>query len=104
MPHVPIFRSSMFEGHSKASLYVDVVEEINWSVGQIVNVLEESSVAENTLVFFNSDNGPWLTYYDLGGSSTPWHDGKITSMERRFSRSWNLWWPDTSKPAVIDDI
>ena len=67
-----------------------MVEGINWSVGQIANVLEESSVAENTLVFFSSDNGPWLTYYDLGGSSDPWHDGKITSTERRFSRSRNL--------------
>ena len=42
MPHVPIFRSPMFEGHSKAGLYGDVIEEIDWSVGQIINVLEES--------------------------------------------------------------
>lgn len=104
MPHVPIFRSPMFEGHSKAGLYGDVIEEIDWSVGQIINVLEESGVAENTLVFFSSDNGPWLTYYDLGGSPGPWRDGKITSWEGGFRVPGIFWWPDTIQPAVVDDI
>ena len=104
MPHVPIFRSPMFEGHSKAGLYGDVIEEIDWSVGQIINVLEESGVAENTLVFFSSDNGPWLTYYDLGGSPGPWRDGKITSWEGGFRVPGIFWWPDTIQPAVVDDL
>ena len=104
MPHVPIFRSPMFEGHSKAGLYGDVIEEIDWSVGQVINVLEENGIAENTLVFFSNDNGPWLTYYDLAGSAGPWRDGKITSWEGGFRVPGIFWWPNTIKPAVIDDM
>ena len=104
MPHVPIFRSPQFEGHSKAGLYGDVIEEIDWSIGQIVNALEESGVAENTLIFFSSDNGPWLTYYDLGGSPGACRDGKITSWEGGFRVPGIFYWPGTIQPAVIDDI
>ena len=81
MPHVPIFRSPDFEGHSNAGLYGDVIEELDWSVGEVVRALEQAGVADNTLIWFSSDNGPWLTYFDLGGSPGGLRDGKLTAWD-----------------------
>lgn len=84
MPHVPLFRSSAFEGHSKAGIYGDVIEEIDWSVGKIVEALHNMGVAENTLVIFTSDNGPWREVFDLGGSAGPLRGGKGSAWEGGF--------------------
>ena len=104
MPHVPIFRSPEFEGHSDAGLYGDVIEELDWSVGQLVEALEETAVARDTLFWFSSDNGPWMTYFDLGGSPGHLRDGKITSWEGGFRVPGIFWWPGTIEPRVIDGI
>ena len=104
MPHVPIFRSPEFEGHSKAGLYGDVIEEIDWSVRQLVETIKQLGLAENTLFWFSSDNGPWRTYFDLGGSSGPLRDGKITSWEGGFRVPGIFWWPGTIAPAVVDGM
>lgn len=104
MPHVPLFRSPEFEGRSRAGLYGDVVEEIDWSVGEVISALEEAGVAENTVVFFSSDNGPWLTYFDLGGSPGPFRDGKITSWEGGFRVPTIFWAPGRISPGVVDGI
>jgi len=58
-PHVPLHASPEFRGKSKAGLYGDCVEEIDWSVGRLLDALESYGLAENTLVVFTSDNGPW---------------------------------------------
>jgi Arylsulfatase A and related enzymes len=60
MPHVPLFVSDKFKGHSKRGLFGDVIEEIDWSVGQVMDKLKQHHLVENTLVIFTSDNGPWL--------------------------------------------
>lgn len=104
MPHLPIFRSPEFEGHSDAGLYGDVIEEIDWSVGELIRALEESGNATSTLIWFSSDNGPWRTYFDLGGSSGPFRDGKITSWEGGFRVPGIFWWPGTISPSVEDGI
>ena len=104
MPHVPLFRSPEFEGHSNAGLYGDVIEEIDWSVGQVIQALEEADVAENTLVWFSSDNGPWRTYFDLGGSGGHFRDGKTTSWEGGFRVPGIFWWPGRIASAVVDGI
>lgn len=104
MPHVPIFASPDFKNRSQAGLYGDVVEEIDWSVGQITSTLEQYGLAENTLFFFSSDNGPWLTYYDLGGCAGPYKDGKITAWEGGFRVPSIFWWPGTIQPRVVTDI
>ena len=104
MPHVPIFASPEFRGHSQAGLYGDVIEEIDWSVGEIIRTLRETGVAENTLVIFSSDNGPWLTYYDLAGSPGPLRDGKMAAWEGGFRVPGIFWWPGKIHPAVINDI
>ena len=62
MPHVPIFASGKFKGKSGAGLYGDVMMEIDWSVGEVMKALRTSGVEDNTLVFFSSDNGPWIVY------------------------------------------
>ena len=59
MPHEPIHASEAYRGSSNAGLYGDSVEEIDWSVGQIIKTLQDSGLDEKTLVVFTSDNGPW---------------------------------------------
>lgn len=80
-PHVPLFASEEFEGSSKRGLYGDVVQEIDWSVGQIMQVLEDQGLAENTFVFFTSDNGPWLVMDEEGGSAGLLREGKGSTWE-----------------------
>jgi arylsulfatase A-like enzyme len=81
MPHVPLFVSRKFEGKSKSGLFGDVIEEIDWSVGQILSALKQQHLEENTLVIFTSDNGPWLSYGDHAGSAGHLREGKGTTFE-----------------------
>jgi arylsulfatase A-like enzyme len=76
LPHVPLFTSASFQGVSQRGLYGDVIEEIDWSVGQVLKTLKEEKLADNTLVFFTSDNGPWLIFDTHGGSAGLLRDGK----------------------------
>jgi len=81
MPHVPLFASEDFSGKSARGLYGDTIEEIDWSVGQILDALRETGTDENTLVVYTSDNGPWLAKGDHGGCALPLRDGKFTTYE-----------------------
>jgi arylsulfatase A len=81
MPHVPIYASEDFLGTSERGLYGDVVQELDWSVGQILEKLEQLNLLENTLVIFSSDNGPWLVMEDLGGSAGILREGKQYTFE-----------------------
>jgi len=81
MVHVPLFCSPEFEGKSGRGLFADVMLEIDWSVGQIMETLAKNGLTDNTLVIFTSDNGPWLSYGDHAGSSGPLREGKGTSWE-----------------------
>jgi len=81
MPHVPLAASASFRGKSANGLYGDVIEELDWSIGQILNKLEQLGLDENTIVIFSSDNGPWLTEGPLGGVATPLFQGKGTIWE-----------------------
>jgi arylsulfatase A-like enzyme len=81
MVHVPLFVSEKFAGKSGRGLFGDVVMEIDWSVGQILDALEEHDIADDTLVVFTSDNGPWLSYGDHAGSAGPLREGKGTMFE-----------------------
>lgn len=80
-PHVPLFVSEAFRGKSGRGLYGDVIMELDWSVGQIVQALRDQGLERNTLVVFTSDNGPWLAYGDHAGSAYPLREGKGTSWE-----------------------
>jgi arylsulfatase A-like enzyme len=81
MPHVPLFVSDKFRGKSDRGLFGDVIMEIDWSVGQILAALDRHGVADNTLVIFTSDNGPWLSYGNHAGSAGPLREGKGTTFE-----------------------
>lgn len=81
MPHVPIFASADFKGRSKSGLYGDTVEELDWSVGQIMAALKKLRLDEKTLVIFTSDNGPFLSYGTHAGSSGKFREGKLTTFE-----------------------
>lgn len=81
MPHVPLFGAKEFEGKSKQGRYGDVIQEIDWSMGEIVKALEEAGVRENTLILFCTDNGPWLSYGNHSGSAGPLREGKGTAWE-----------------------
>ena len=80
-PHVPLFVSDKFKGKSKRGLYGDVIMEIDWSVGQILNALKANNIDGETLVIFTSDNGPWLSYGTHSGSALPLREGKGTAWE-----------------------
>ncbi|MDX1948781.1 MAG: sulfatase [Pirellulaceae bacterium] len=81
MPHVPIFASAEFRGRSSRGLYGDVVEELDWSVGQILAALQKNDLDERTLVIFTSDNGPFLSYGNHAGVARPLREGKLTTFE-----------------------
>ncbi len=93
MPHIPLFVSDPFKGRSLRGLYGDVIEEIDWSVGEILATLRKHGIAEKTLVMFSSDNGPWLTFRTHGGSAGPLRAGKGTTFEGGQRVPTLFWWP-----------
>ncbi len=81
MPHTPLHVSERFKGKSAGGIYGDVIECIDWGVGQVLDALAELEIDEHTLVLFTSDNGPWLVKSEHGGSATPLRAGKGTTYE-----------------------
>ncbi len=103
MPHVPIYASPKFEGKSKRGLYGDVIEELDWSVGEVVKALKKNGLEENTLVVFTSDNGPWLIFDVEGGSAGPLRQGKGTTFEGGQRVPAVAYWPGKIKPGTVYD-
>lgn len=93
MPHVPLFVSEKFRGRSGHGLYADVIEEIDWSVGQILEALRSCDLERHTLVVFTSDNGPWLSYGNHAGSAGPFREGKGTTWEGGVRVPCIMYWP-----------
>ena len=81
MPHVPLGVSEKFAGKTEKGMYGDVIQEIDWGVGQIIDALERNGLTENTLVIFTTDNGPWLNFGDHAGSNGGLREGKLTSWD-----------------------
>jgi arylsulfatase A-like enzyme len=111
MPHVPLFVSGKFRGKTAGGLYGDVVAEIDWSVGQILDVLKRAKLDDNTLVIFTSDNGPWLSYGNHAGSRARFREGKGTSFEGGVRVPFVARWPgriakgvETAMPAMTIDM
>ncbi|MDN3686253.1 sulfatase family protein [Cyclobacterium jeungdonense] len=104
LPHIPLFRSSEFKDESLAGIYGDVIEEIDWSVGQILEALKQAGVAENTLVVFTSDNGPWHTFRTHGGTAGLLRGAKGGTFEGGMREPTVFWWPAGIKPGVVRDM
>jgi len=102
-PHVPLFVSKDFENITGNGLYADVITEIDYSVGRILDKLEESGLTENTIVVFTSDNGPWLSYGNHSGSSGIYREGKGTTWEGGVRVPSIIKFPNGLKPNEIDE-
>ncbi len=103
MAHVPLFVSNKFKGKSKQGLYGDVMEEIDWSVGQVLKTLEELKLDENTLVIFTSDNGPWINYGNHAGSTGGLREGKGTSFEGGQRVPCLMLWKGVISPGTVNN-
>jgi arylsulfatase A-like enzyme len=99
-----LFASDDFRGKSLRGIYGDVVEEIDFSVGQVLNTLKDEGLAENTIVVFTSDNGPWLIMNSEGGSAGLLKDGKGSTWEGGMREPCIFWSPGNIKPGVIADL
>ena len=111
MPHVPLHVSEKFAGTTAQGKYGDVIEEIDWSMGQLMAALERNGLEENTLLLFLSDNGPWLSYGNHAGSTGPLREGKGTSFEGGVRVPFLARWPGRipagsvcREPAMTIDI
>ena len=104
MPHTPLFASTHYRGKSRGGTYGDVIEEIDGSVGRIVAGLSERGLSENTLVVFTSDNGPWLTMLQMGGSAGLLRMGKGTTFEGGMRVPAVFAWPGRVAPGVVHDL
>jgi arylsulfatase A len=94
-PHTPLVVSESFRGNSKRGAYGDAVMELDWSVGQILNELRTLKIDRQTLVIFTSDNGPWLSRGEQGGSARPLRGGKGTTYEGGVREPCLMCWPGT---------
>lgn len=104
MPHVPLHPGKKFERRSKRGAYGDVVEEIDWSVGQILSTLEKQKLDKKTIIWFISDNGPWLIKKEKGGSSGLFRDGKGSTWEGGVRVPCIAYCPELISPSVNDEI
>jgi arylsulfatase len=93
MPHVPLHVSDKFRGKTERGLYGDVIEEIDWSVGQVMDALKRTGLEGKTWVIFTADNGPWLSYGDHAGSAYPLREGKGTCWEGGTREPCIMRWP-----------
>jgi len=103
MPHVPIFASAAFRGQSNAGLYGDVVQELDASVGQILDTLKRCDIDDNTLVILFSDNGPFLSYGNHAGSARPLREGKLTTFDGGIRSPCIVRWPGHVTRARVCD-
>jgi arylsulfatase A-like enzyme len=104
MMHIPIFASREFDGGNAAGLYADAIEEVDWSVGQIVATLKELGLEKRTLVVFTSDNGPWLIFDTHGGTAGLLRGGKGDTFEGGMREPTVMWGPGLLAPGVVRDM
>ncbi len=106
MPHKPLAATEKFLGTSEYGLYGDVVSELDHHVGRLLDHLRERGLAENTLVLFTSDNGPWQPRArpdpDVGGFAAPFRGYKTTNYEGGLRVPLIAWWPGTIRPGSIN--
>jgi arylsulfatase len=102
MPHVPLAASKRFKGKSEMGLLGDVIMELDWSVGEIMNALDKYKLSTNTLLIITSDNGPWLSFGDHAGSSGGLREGKGTAWEGGTRTPCIMRWPGKIKAGSVN--
>lgn len=102
MPHVPLYASPAFKGKSKGGLYGDVVEELDASVGTLVRLIDSLGLAENTLILFTSDNGPWLSFGPDAGTAAPLRSGKQFTFDGGMRVPLIARWKGKVKPGTVN--
>ena len=111
MPHVPIGASKEFVGRSKGGLFGDVIEELDWSMGQVLKTLTDCGIDENTLVVYTSDNGPWIEAHLKGKGGTDAHYGSAVPLRGNKMMTWDggcrvpgiFRWPKHIKAGKVSD-
>jgi arylsulfatase A len=98
MPHIPLHASERFRGKSGGGLYGDVVEELDWSVGEVLNSLKRFGLDRDTIVFFSSDNGPWYQ-----GSAGPLRGRKGWTYDGGVREPGIVRWPGSIRAGGVSD-
>ena len=101
MPHTPLAVHPDFAGRSECGLYGDVIQELDWSVGEVVRTLREHGLEEKTMIIYTSDNGPWLQMGDHGGHAEPLRSGKGTKYEGGHRVPCIMYWKGQIKPGTV---
>ena len=101
MPHVPLYVSDEFRGKSARGLYGDAIEEIDWSMGEILKTLASLQLEGNTLVIFTSDNGPWNLPDGQGGSAFPLRGFKFSTFEGGMREPMIAQWKGVIRPGAV---
>ena len=101
--HTPIWPGAAFAGKSQNGRFGDWVEEVDWSVGQVLDTLRAQGLDKDTLVVFTSDNGPWLTKGTDGGSAGPLRGGKGSTWEGGVRVPTLAWWPGRVPAGSVND-
>jgi arylsulfatase A-like enzyme len=101
--HTPIYPGAAFAGKSQNGRFGDWVEEVDWSVGQVLDALRSQGLEKDTLVVFTSDNGPWLTKGADGGSAGPLRGGKGSTWEGGVREPTIAWWPGRVPAGSVND-
>src|SRR5205823_2317132 len=92
-----------FRGKSANGTYGDWVEELDWSVGQVLDTVRALRLERRTLVIFTSDNGPWLTQGRNGGIAGPLRGGKGSTWEGGMREPTIAWWPGVIRAGAECD-
>ena len=101
--HTPIHPGAAFAGKSQNGRFGDWVEEVDWSVGQVLEALRSQGLDKDTLVVFTSDNGPWLIRGADGGSAGPLRGGKGSTWEGGVREPTLAWWPGHVPAGSVND-
>lgn len=100
-PHVPLYTSPTHTGSSRQGKYGDVMHEIDWSTGEVLEALKKTGVIDNTLVIFTSDNGPWMVYGNHAGGVGPLRGCKGNCWDGGVRVPCVMQWPARLKPGSV---